>query len=193
MWVYVKHLERQVEVSRPDLQMAKYVFTQYGGPDGEFSAGWRYLTQMFAMPTGFAKAVLNDIGTEELAHLEIVGTIIHLLIQDASPEEMEKAGLGDHFAQHGHNLWFHDAAGVPWTATYLQSFDDPVTVLHENMAAEQKARSTYENLICLSNDKKLNETLSFLRQREVVHFQRFGETLDRVHELYNHRHVFYGP
>lgn len=182
MWVYVKQLEYPVRVSRPDLAMAKNIFAQFGGPDSEFSASWRYLTQAWIMPSGVAKAIVIDIGTEELAHLEMVGTMINLLIADATPEEMDRAGLGAHYVEHGRSLFLHDAAGVPWTSSYVQSHDDPVTNLHEDMAAEQKARTTYEHLICKTTDDQVRKTLAWLREREVVHFQRFGEALDRVQE-----------
>ncbi|MBX6377202.1 MAG: manganese catalase family protein [Clostridia bacterium] len=190
MWVYVKHLEVPVSVRRPDPRLAAVIFSQFGGPDGEFSAAWRYISQMWAMPTGMAKALVVDIGTEELDHLEMVGTVCYKLMEGASPRELEAAGLGAHYAQHGYNMFLHDAAGVPWMASYYQSFDDPVTSLHEDMAAEQKARTTYENLLDLTDDDEVRRVLAFLRQREVTHFQRFGEALDRIHEYLQSRHVF---
>lgn len=190
MWIYVKHLERPVRVQRPDVRMAKYLFAQYGGPDGEFSAAWRYLNQRYTMPTNQTKALLTDIGTEELAHLEMLGTMIYMLIRDTSPEELEQAGLGDHFAQHGYALFLHDAAGVPWTAAYYQAHDDPVTDLHEDMAAEQKARTAYEHLLLLTDDPGLRDGLAFLREREIVHFQRFGEALNHIHEYLSSRKFY---
>ncbi|GEA19337.1 manganese catalase family protein [Moorella sp. E306M] len=153
-----------------------------GGPDGELAASLRYLTQRYTMPLPQAKAVLTDIGTEELAHMEIVATLVYNLIKDAPLEEIKRAGLDGYYADHDRALYFVNAAGAPWTATYIQSKGDPVTDLHENMAAEQKARSTYEYLIQLSDDPDVSDTLKFLREREVVHFQRFGETLNLVHE-----------
>ncbi|OCL28560.1 rubrerythrin family protein [Orenia metallireducens] len=182
MWNYDKILQYPVKVSKNDLEMAKYLYAQYGGPDSELSAGIRYLTQRYVMPTDEAKATLTEIGTEELAHWEILGTLIYKLTEGVPVQTLRDAGLGAHYAQHGKNLYPHDAAGVPWTAAYIQSMEDPIATLHEDLAAEQKARATYENLINLSNDAGVIDTLSFLREREVVHFQRFGETLDIVRD-----------
>jgi len=191
MWFYEKKLQYPANVRGCDLNMAKYLFAQYGGPDSELSAAVRYLTQRYTMPIPQAKALLTDIGTEELAHWEIIGTLIYKLTEDATPEQLREAGLGDHFAQHDKALYPHDAAGVPWTAAYIQATGDPITDLHENMAAEQKARTTYEHLISLTDDDGVIATLSFLREREVVHFQRFGEALMLVKEHYEHKHIFY--
>jgi len=182
MWVYEKKLEYPVRVSRTDLKMAKYLFAQYGGPDSELSAAVRYLNQRYTIPTNRAKGLLTDIGTEEMAHWEIIATLIYKLTRGVSPEHLEKAGLGAHFTQHDTALFPHDAAGVPWTAAYIQALGDPIADLHEDMAAEQKARATYEHLIRLSDDVGVTDTLRFLREREVVHFQRFGEALNYVHE-----------
>lgn len=166
------------------------MLTQYGGPDGELSASLRYLTQRHSMPTPQAKAILNDIGTEELAHLEIVATLVEKLIGDASIEEIKEAGLGGYYADHDRALFFVNGSGVPWTAAYIQAKGDPIADLHEDMAAEEKARATYEWLINLSDDPDLNDTLKFLREREVVHFQRFGEALQIVQEYMDSRKIF---
>ncbi|GAB6099574.1 manganese catalase family protein [Halanaerocella petrolearia] len=182
MWIYEKKLEYPVEVARTDLEMAKYLFAQYGGPDSELSAGLRYLSQRYTMPTDEAKATLTDIGTEELAHWEIIATLIYKLTEGVSVQRLRDAGIGAHYTQHGRAIYPHDAAGVPWTASFMQSMEDPIASLHDDLAAEQKARATYENLIDLSNDPGVIDTLSFLREREVVHFQRFGETLDIVRD-----------
>jgi spore coat protein JC len=182
MWIYEKKLQFPAWVEGCDLKIAKLLFAQYGGPDSELSAGLRYLTQRYTMPIPEAKAVLTDIGTEELAHWEIIGTLIYKIVERASLDELKEAGIGPHYIQHGKALYPHDAAGVPWTAAYIQSFEDPITSLHEDLAAEEKARATYENLINMTEDRGVIETLSFLRQREVVHFQRFGETLRLVQE-----------
>ena len=181
MWIYERKLEHPVRVRKPNPRLAKAIITQYGGPDGELSASLRYLTQMYSMPTRKAKAVLNDIGTEELAHLEMVATLVYKLIKDASLKEIKAAGMDTYYADHDRALFYIDAAGNPWTAAYIQSKGDPVTDLHENMAAEQKARTTYEYLLNLSDDPCVNDALRFLREREVVHFQRFGEALNDVH------------
>ncbi|AYO30994.1 manganese catalase family protein [Biomaibacter acetigenes] len=190
MWYYEKKLEYPANVSRTDMAMAKYLFAQYGGPDSELSAAVRYLTQRYTMPIPQAKAVLTDIGTEELAHWEIIGTLIYKLTDGATPEQLRRAGMGDHYAQHDNAPYPHDAAGVPWTAAYIQATGDPIADLHEDLAAEQKARTAYEHLINLTDDAGVIATLSFLREREVVHFQRFGETLMLVREYMNNKHIF---
>lgn len=185
MWVYEKKLEYPVKVSKMDIKMAKNLITQYGGPDGELSASLRYLNQRYSMPTERAKAILTDIGTEELAHMEMIATMVYQLIKNASAQEMEAAGLGGWYSQHDNGLFWTDANGVPWSAKYVACLGDPVADLHEDMAAEQKARATYEHLINLTDDPCLIDGLKFLREREVVHFQRFGEVLDHVQEHMN--------
>ena len=182
MWYYVKTLEYPVNLKCKDLNMAKYLITQYGGPDGELSAALRYLNQRYTMPTGKAKAILTDVGTEEMAHVEIIATMVYQLMENATVEEIKKAGLGGHYADHRKALFYHDASGNPWTATYIQAKGDAVADLHENMAAEQKARATYENLIHLTDEHEIKEILKFLREREVVHYQRFGECLQHVED-----------
>jgi spore coat protein JC len=157
-----------------------HTLLHYGGPDGELAASLRYLSQRFAMPTNETKGILNDIGTEELAHLEMVGTMVHQLVKGASPEELEKCGLGSYYTEHGKGIYPQNSAGVPFSASVLQSKGDPVADLTEDLAAEQKARVTYEYLIKLADDPDVIEPLKFLRQREVVHFQRFGEALNMV-------------
>lgn len=142
------------------------------------------------MPIPQAKAALTDIGTEELAHMEIVATLVYQLIRDASIEDIKRAGLDPYYADHDKAVYFVNASGAPWVASYIQSKGDPITDIHENMAAEEKARSTYEYLIQLSDDPDATETLRFLWQREIVHFQRFGEILDLLHDYYSRQHVF---
>lgn len=190
MWIYEKKLQYPAKVGRANLKMAKYLITQYGGPDGELAASMRYLTQRYNMPTPQAKAILTDIGTEELAHMEIIATLVYKLMDRATVDEIERAGLGGYYADHDRALFFVNSEGVPWTAAYIQAKGDPVADLHEDMAAEQKARATYEWLINLSDDPDLNDTLSFLREREIVHFQRFGETLQIVQEYMNTRKIY---
>lgn len=190
MWIYEKKLEHPVKIKSKDLRMAKFLVTQYGGPDGELSAAIRYLNQRYTMPTGKAKALLTDIGTEELAHVEIICTMIYQLTKDATPEELKEAGLGAHYAQHDNALFPTDANGVPWTAAYIGTLGDPVTDLHEDMAAEQKARSTYEHLIDLTDDQDIKDVLKFLWAREVVHYQRFGEALRDVYEYIDNKKIF---
>ncbi|MGI6129544.1 MAG: manganese catalase family protein [bacterium] len=190
MWIYEKKLEYPARVSGPNPRLAKVVITQYGGPDGELAASLRYLTQRYTMPTGQGKAVLTDIGTEELAHMEIVAALVYNLVKDASLESIKAAGLDGYYADHDRALYFVNAEGVPWTASYIQSKGDPITDLYENMAAEEKARSTYEYLIQLSDDPLVTDTLRWLRQREVVHFQRFGELLQHMYEWKDSKKIF---
>ncbi|WP_055669587.1 manganese catalase family protein [Desnuesiella massiliensis] len=190
MWIYEKKLEHPVNIKNKDLRMAKFLVTQYGGPDGELSAAIRYLTQRYTMPTGKAKALLTDIGTEELAHVEIICAMIYQMTKDATPDELKDAGLGGHYAQHDNALFPTDANGVPWTSAYIQATGDPVTDLHEDMAAEQKARTTYEHLIDLTDDVDVKEVLKFLWAREVVHYQRFGEALVNVYEYIDSKKIF---
>lgn len=177
MWYYVKTLQHPINLKSKDLSLAKYLITQYGGPDGELGAALRYLNQRFTMPTNKSKALLTDIGTEELAHVEMIGTMVHQLMENASIEEIKDAGLAGHYADHGKALFYTDATGNPWTATYIQAKGDVIADLTEDMAAEQKARATYEWLMNLSDDAEIKKILGFLREREVVHFQRFGEAL----------------
>ena len=190
MWLYEKKLEYPVRVKNKDLRMAKNIITQYGGPDGELSASLRYLTQRYKMPTGKTKALLNDIGTEELAHVEIVCSIIHQLVKDATPEELRAAGLDGYYSQHDNGIFPIDANGIPWTASYIQAMGDPITDLTEDMAAEQKARTTYEHLIALTDDPDVKDPLKFLWAREVIHFQRFGEALVDVQHYFDSKRVF---
>lgn len=180
MWVYEKKLQYPVCIKCANPKMAKYIITQYGGPDGELAASLRYLSQRFSMPTNDGKAVLNDIGTEELAHLEMVGSMVFQLTKGVPAKELEKLGLGAYYADHDHAVYPMSAAGVPFTAAYIQSKGDPIADLQEDLAAEAKARATYENLINLADDPDVIEPLRFLRAREIVHFQRFGELLNTI-------------
>lgn len=193
MWTYDKFMEYPVKVKNPNPKMAKYIITQYGGPDGELAASIRYLSQRFTMITPQAIATLNDIGTEELAHLEMVGSIVHQLVKCASLEEVEKEGMGAYYSDHDKAIYPASAAGVPFTASYVQSKGDPITDLTEDLAAEQKARSTYEYLIDLADDPDVIEPLKFLREREVVHFQRFGEALRIVQDYLQSPNLFIMP
>lgn len=191
MWIYEKKLEYPAKICTTNPKLAKVVITQYGGPDGELAASLRYLTQRYSMPTPQTKALLTDIGTEELAHLEIVATLVYNLVKDASIEQIKAAGMDGYYADHDKALYFVNGDGVPWTASYIQSKGDPITDLHEDMAAEQKARSTYEYLIQLSDDPGVTETLRWLRQREIVHYQRFGEALEHIYDYYSKDRYFF--
>lgn len=190
MWIYEKKLEYPVRVDTCNPALAAMILEQFGGPDGELSAGIRYLSQRWTMPTNEAKGILTDIGTEEMAHWEIIGTLVWRLVKDAPISKIKGTPFEAHFANHGKSPFPHNAAGEPWTAAFINSKDDPVADLTEDMAAEQKARATYEHLIKISDDPGVIDTLRFLRQREVVHFQRFGETL-RIVQDYQNTKKFY--
>ena len=191
MWVYEKRLEYPIKITKTDPRLAKIIITQYGGPDGELGAAVRYLSQRYTMVTPMAKALLTDIGTEELAHLEMVGTIVNQLTINASPDEMRAAGLDPYYVDHGVGIYPQSAAGVPFSACALQSKGDPITDLYEDMAAEQKARSTYEYILDLTDNDEVADPIKFLRQREVVHFQRFGEALRYVQDYFKENKMFY--
>ena len=191
MWIYEKKLQFPVKITQPDARMAKVIIEQYGGADGELGATLRYLSQKFSMVTPEAKATLNDIATEEMAHLEMIGTMVHQLTQGLTKDDIIAAGLDPYYVSHGLGVYPSSAAGVPFTAAYLQSKGDPITDLYEDMAAEQKARSTYEYLIDLAEDPAVLAPLRFLREREIVHFQRFGEALDIARDYLNQQHYFF--
>lgn len=193
MWTYEKFLEYPVKIKNPNPKMAKIIITQYGGPDGELGAALRYLSQRFSMITPQAIAALNDIGTEELAHLEIIGSMVTQLIKGASLEEIEKDGLAPYYVDHDRGVYPASASGNPFTAAYIQVKGDPIVDLTEDLAAEQKARATYEYLINMADDPDVIEPLKFLREREVVHYQRFGEALRIVQDYLQEPHLFVMP
>lgn len=178
MWKYVKTLEYPVNIKKKDLRLAKYLVTQYGGANGELAAAWRYLNQRYTMPDDKGKALLTDIGTEELAHVEIISAMIYQLMKDATLEELKKAGLDTHYAEHKRALYPTDTNGVPFTVAYFATTGDPLADISEDMAAEQKARAVYENLLDLTDDPDVIGPLLFLRQREIIHFTRFKELYD---------------
>ena len=183
MWNYEKRLQYPINIKTPNAKLAQFIMSQYGGPDGEIGASMRYLSQRFTMPNRTAVAVLNDVGTEELAHLEMVSTIVHQLTRGLSMEEIEKSGFGPYYIDHTVGVWPQAAGGVPFNACEFQSKGDPVTDLFEDLAAEQKARATYEKLIDLCRDEPdVVDPLRYLREREIVHFQRFGEALRGVQD-----------
>ena len=178
MFSYNKRLQYPVDIKKKDLRMAKYLVTQYGGANGELAAALRYLNQRFTMPDERGKALLTDIGTEELAHVEMISTMIYQLMKDATLAEIKEAGLDIHYAEHAYALYPTDASGGPFTVGYFASTGDPLADLSEDMAAEQKARAVYENLIDLTNDPDVIGPLLWLRQREIVHYTRFKELFD---------------
>lgn len=192
MYYYVKSLQYPINIKCRNPKLAQVIISQYGGPDGELGASLRYLSQRFGMPDQKSKAILNDIGTEELAHLEMVGTLVHQLTDGASAEELERAGMGPYYTDHGWGVYPQSAAGVPFSASALAVKGDPVADLTEDLAAEQKARATYEKLIDLcKDDADVVDVLRYLREREVVHFQRFGEALNGVQEKLYQRNKYF--
>ena len=178
MFKYTKHLNYPVNISKKDLRMAKYLLTQFGGANGELAASMRYFSQKFTMPDDKGRALLNDIATEELGHCEMICTMVNQLTKNATLKELEDAGLGSYYADHNKGIYPVDASGVPFTATYYAVTANPLADLSEDMAAEEKARAVYENLIDLTKDEDVLAPLLFLRQREVVHFNRFKELYD---------------
>lgn len=186
MWQYEKTLQYPVNIKNPNPTYAKIIMSQYGGPDGELGASLRYLSQRFSMPYPELKGLLTDIGTEELGHLEMVGAVIYQLTRNLSVDEIRRSGFDAYFVNHTTAVYPANANGTPFTAAYLQSTGDVITDLHENMAAEQKARTTYDNILRLVDDPDVCDVIKFLRAREIVHYQRFGEglrlTTDRLNE-----------
>ena len=182
MWRYEKRLQFPVKIQTPNARLAKAIVSQLGGPDGELAASLRYLSQRYAMPTRENMALLTDIGTEELAHMEIISAIIRQLTQNLTLDQIRAQGFDDYYVDHTLGIWPQAASGAAFTAAYFQSKGDPITDLSEDMAAEQKARTTYENLIRLADDPDVLAPLRFLREREVVHYQRFGEALRSIAE-----------
>lgn len=190
MWIYQKKLEVPVKVCGQNPKLASFIINQYGGPDGELSASLTYLNQRYTMPTNKAKALLTDIGTEELAHMEIIATLVYKLTENCTAEEFKNFDWGSHYASHGSCPFWEDASGNPWIAAYIGGTGDPIADIYNNMAAEQKARAIYENLLNLSDDFEVNNALKWLREREVVHFQRFGEILMDLEEYMGNKKYY---
>lgn len=178
MFAYEKRLQYPINIKKKNIKMAKLLVTQYGGSNGELAAALRYLNQRYTMPDNRGKALLTDIGTEELAHVEMISTMVYQLLKDATVEEMKEAGLDSHYAEHKNALYPTDANGVPFTVAYFATTGDPLADLSEDMAAEEKARAVYENLIDLAGDQDVIDVLLWLRQREIIHFNRFKELYD---------------
>jgi len=189
MWIYEKKLQYPVKVSTCNPTLAKFLVEQYGGADGELAAALRYLNQRYTIPDKVI-GLLTDIGTEEFAHLEMIATMIYKLTKDATPEQMKAAGLDTHYASHDSALFYHNADGVPFTAAYIQAKGDPIADLYEDIAAEEKARATYQWIIDLSDDTDLNDSLRFLREREIVHSQRFREAVEILKEDRQQKKIF---
>ena len=190
MFVYEKRLQYPVRIKNPNPALAKFIISQYGGPDGELGASLRYLSQRYAMPYPELRGLLTDIGTEELGHLEMVATVVQQLTRDMTVDEVKKAGLETYFVDHTAGVYPQFASGTPWTAATIAVKGDVITDLTEDMAAEQKARTTYDNILRLSDDPDVNNVIRFLREREVVHFQRFGEALQLATEKMDQKNVY---
>ena len=190
MFIYNKKLQYPVKIANPNPRLAKIIISQYGGPDGELGASLRYLSQRYNMPFDDQKALLTDIGTEELGHLEMVGAIVHQLTRKMTTTQIEEAGLAPYFVDHTAGVYPTAASGAPWSAFSMQVKGDPIADLTEDLAAEQKARVTYDNILRLSDDPDVNDVIKFLRERELVHFQRFGESLQQLRERLNQKNVY---
>lgn len=175
MFSYNKFLEYPVKVRNKNPRLANIVITQYGGPNGELGASLRYLSQRFTMPDNITKGLLTDIGTEELGHLEIVGSLVKQLSGGSPPDEWSKMGSWEYYSDNGASVFPQNSQGTPFNAASIAVTGDPLTNLYENLAAEQKARAVYDNILRLSDDPDVNDVIRFLREREIVHFQRFGE------------------
>ena len=190
MWNYEKQLQYPVRIKNTNPRLASIIITQYGGPDGELGASLRYLSQRYSMPYPEAKGALTDIGTEELAHMEMIASIVHQLTRNLTPEEVKRQGFESYFVDHTTGVYPQAASGMPFSAGALQVKGDPITDLHEDMAAEMKARTTYDNILRLSDDPDVNDAIRFLREREIVHYQRFGELLRNVQDNLNSKNFF---
>ncbi len=182
MWEYQKKLQIPINIKNPDPKLAAFIVSQYGGPDGELGASMRYLSQRFSMKDDMAKALLTDIGTEELAHLEMVGALVHQLTKNATTGEIENSPMAAYYIDHSKGVYPASAAGNPWKAEYIGVKGDPIADLVEDLAAEQKARVTYDNILKVCDDPDVTKVIKYLREREVVHFQRFGECLNKIQE-----------
>ena len=189
MFVYEKKLQYPVRIANPNPKLAALIISQYGGPDGELGASLRYLSQRFTMPYPELKGLLTDIGTEELGHLEMIGTIVYQLTRDLSEKDIKTVGFDAYFVDHTTGIYPTAASGFPWSAAGMQVKGDLIADLTEDLAAEQKARVTYDNILRLSDDPDVNDVIKFLRQREIVHFQRFGEGLRLAKEKMDQKNV----
>ena len=190
MFVYEKKLQYPVNIRRPNPALAKFIISQYGGPDGELGASMRYLSQRYSMPYPELKGLLTDIGVEELGHLEMVAAVVHQLTREMTPEEIRRAGLDCYFVDHTAGVYPTAASGFPWSAGSMQVKGDPIADLNEDLAAEQKARVTYDNILRLSDDPDVNNVMRYLREREIVHYQRFGEALRRTVDRLNEKNYY---
>ncbi len=194
MWFYEKNLEFPVNITKTCPKTAQLIISQYGGPDGELSASMRYLAQRYTMPVKAVGGLLTDIGTEELAHMEMICAMVYQLTKNLTIEDAKAQGFDAYYIDHTTALWPQAAAGLPFSAIEFQSKGDPITDLTENLAAEQKARTVYDNLLRMIDDPEIREPLKFLRAREIVHFQRFGEALEQIKQhLDCNNYYFFNP
>lgn len=191
MFIYDKKLQYPVKIDNPNPRLAAIIISQYGGPDGELGASLRYLSQRYSMPFDELKGLLTDIGTEELGHLEMVGTIVHQLTRNLSESQIKDSAFAPYFVDHTVGVYPTAASGFPWSAASMQVKGDPIADLAEDLGAEQKARVTYDNILRLSDDPDVNDVIKFLREREIVHFQRFGEAIQLLREKLNQKNVYY--
>ena len=190
MFIYDKKLQYPVKIDTPNPRLAAVIISQYGGPDGELGASMRYLSQRYSMPFDELKGLLTDIGTEELGHLEMVGAIVHQLTRKLSDAQIQDSAFAPYFVDHTAGVFPTAASGFPWTAASMAVKGDPIADLTEDLAAEQKARVTYDNILRLSDDPDVNDVIKFLREREIVHFQRFGEAIELLRRKLNQRNVY---
>ena len=191
MFVYEKKLQYPVKISTPNPKLAAMIISQYGGPDGELGASLRYLSQRYSMPYPELKGLLTDIGTEELGHLEMIGAIVHQLTRNLSEKDIKTAGFDSYFVDHTTGVYPTAASGFPWNAASMEVKGDLIADLTEDLAAEQKARVTYDNILRMSDDPDVNDVIKFLREREIVHFQRFGEGLRLAKEKLDSKNIYY--
>ena len=191
MFVYSKKLQYPVKIARPNPRLASIIISQYGGPDGELGASLRYLSQRYSMPFDELKGLLTDIGTEELGHLEMIGAIVHQLTRNMKDEQYKDPAFAPYFVDHTAGVYPTAASGFPWNAASMQVKGDPMADLAEDLAAEQKARVTYDNILRLSDDPDVNDVIKFLREREIVHFQRFGEAVELLRDKLDKKNVYF--
>lgn len=191
MFVYDKKLQYPIKIANTNPRLAAIIISQYGGPDGELGASLRYLSQRYSMPFDELKGLLTDIGTEELGHLEMIGAIVHQLTRNLNDNQIKDAGFAPYFVDHTAGVYPTAASGSPWNAASMAVKGDPMADLVEDLAAEQKARVTYDNILRLSDDPDVNDAIKFLREREIVHFQRFGEAVQLLREKLNQKNVYY--
>ena len=191
MFTYSKKLQYPVKIANANPRLASIIISQYGGPDGELGASLRYLSQRYSMPFDELKGLLTDIGTEELGHLEMIGAIVHQLTRNMKDDQYRDPAFAPYFVDHTAGVYPTAASGFPWSAAGMQVKGDPIADLTEDLAAEQKARVTYDNILRLSDDPDVNDVIKFLREREVVHFQRFGEAMQLLREKLNQKNVYF--